>query len=417
MIGLIRFWLRAQKPPQVPTSSRREVTSHPADSRSRSGLNAPSIQIATLLMLVTCLRAANGQAAKPSSASDPEQLVRAGVAAQRAGDNGSAIEDFRKALAIKPQLAEAHAGLGSALAATGQLDAAIDEDTRALAATPNKTDLRMNLGMAYYQKGDLSQAREQFETLHAAMPLDVPTAVMLGYVYVKTGRNADVVSLLTPLERGHENNMDLEYVLAFGLIQSGNDKEGVPRMEKVARTTHRADAYVIAGASLLHRQEMRDARADLDEAMRLDPSIPGLASMAGQARYALGDMEAATAAFQTALRANPRDFNANLDLGAIRLKERDFANARPLLELALEIQPGVPIARLEMAKLEEATDRNAEAAALLEDLIMAEPNWMEPHWELANAYYELDRPADGKRERMIAHELKMRREEHETNHK
>jgi len=369
------------------------------------------------VLIAGAMQAAIGQKPAVPQAADAEQLLRAGLAAQRAGDNRTAIEDFRKALAIKPGLVEAHAGLGAALAATGQLDAAIDEDTRALAAAPNKTDVRMNLGMAYYKKGDLAQAREQLEKMHAALPLDVSAAVMLGYIYVKMGREAEVVSLLTPLERGHESNMDLEYVLAFSLIQSGKEKEGVPRMENVARATHRADAYVVAGASLLHRQEMSEARVDLDEAMRLDPSMPGLPSMAGQARYALGDMSAATTAFQAALRANPRDFNANLDLGAIRLKERDFANARPLLELAFELQPGVPIARLEMAKLDEATDKNAEAATTLEDLIKAEPNWMEAHWELANAYYELGRTEEGKRERITAQQLKMSHEESEANHK
>jgi cytochrome c-type biogenesis protein CcmH/NrfG len=77
-------------------------------------------------------------------------------------------------------------------------------------------------------------------------------------------------------------------------------------MEKVAKETHRAVAYVIAGAPLLHRQQMSDACADLDAAMQMDPAIPGLATMAGQARYAMGDSQTATLAFQTALRQNPR---------------------------------------------------------------------------------------------------------------
>jgi Tfp pilus assembly protein PilF len=211
--------------------------------------------------------------------------------------------------------------------------------------------------------------------------------------------------------------MDLEYVLAFSLIQSGKDKEGVPRMEKVATETHRADAYVIAGASLLHRQQMADARTNLDAAMHLDPAIPGLATMAGQARYAMGDMQAATLAFQTALRQNPEDPIANLDLGAIRLKERDFGNARPLLELALQLQPGLPLARLEMAKLNETTGKYAEAVAILEDLVKAEPNYLDAHWELATVYTELNRTEEGRRERMIAQQLRARQQKEEPDSK
>jgi tetratricopeptide (TPR) repeat protein len=128
--------------------------------------------------------------------------------------------------------------------------------------------------------------------------------------------------------------------------------------------------------------------------------------MAGQARYAMNDMASSAAAFQTALRQNPRDFNANLELGAIRLKEQDVADARPLLELALELNPTFPLARLEVAKLDETTGRYAEAAATLEELVKAEPTWVDAHWELAAAYVELNRPEDGKRERMIAAQLR-----------
>jgi Flp pilus assembly protein TadD len=305
--------------------------------------------------------------------------MRAGVAAQQHGDNRTAIEDFRKTLVIRPKLAEAHSDLGAALAATGEPDAAIDEDTRALALAPNKTAVRMNLGMAYHRKGDIAHAREQFETIHSALPRDVPAAVMLGYVYIKLDREAEAAELLAPLKPGHENNTDLEYVLAYSLIQSGKSKEGIPRMERIAQATHSANAWVIAGSTHLHQGEMPAARIDLDAAMQLDAKIPGLATMAGQARYAMLDMKESALAFQAALRENPRDFNANLDLGAIRLKERDFEDARPLLELALELQPTSPLARLEMAKLNEVTGRYTEAAAALEALVKEEPNWIDAH--------------------------------------
>lgn len=360
------------------------------------------------ILLALGFQAALGQAAQQAPSSDADELVHAGMAAQQHGDNRSAIEDFRKALAIQPKMVEARAGLGASLAAAGDFDAAIDEDTRALAAAPDRTAVRMNLAMAYYRKGDVEDARRQFETVHAAKPDDVPAAVMLGYVYIRLGREAEAADLLLPLEPGQTSNMDLEYVLAFSLIQTGKGKDGVPRMEKVAQATHKADAYVIAGADHLHRGEMTEARADLEAAIRLNPSIPGLPTMAGQAEFALGNMIASASFFQTALRADPRDFDANLDLGAIRLKERNYESARPLLELALELRPGVPLARLEMAKLNDATGRYAEAAAVLEDLVKTEPNYFDAHWELAIAYLNLDRPEDGKRERMIAQQLQAR---------
>jgi tetratricopeptide (TPR) repeat protein len=407
----IPFMRSSQLFPSTSLPGLRGAQAKFGKSASHLLLNLAAMRPVFILVFALSLHAAHGQAPQQAAAGQVDGLMRAAIAAQQHGDNEAAIENFRKVLTIRPDIVDARAGLGAALAASGQLDAAIAEDTTVLAAVPDKTAVRLNLGTAYYKKGDLAHAREQFEAVHAAMPTDLPAAIMLGYVYIKMGREAEAVDLLTPLEPGHDSNMELEYALAFGLIQTGKVKEGVPRMEDVAKATSRADAYVIAGAALLNRHEMTAARIDLDAAIHLDPSIPGVASMAGQASYAMDDFSTAALYFQTALRQNPRDFDANLDLGAIRFQEQKFEDARPLLELALELQPRSPIARLEMAKLNVSTEKDAEAAAVLEDLIKAAPDWMEAHWALSTAYYGLNRPEDGRRERMIAQELKLRQQD------
>jgi tetratricopeptide (TPR) repeat protein len=353
---------------------------------------------------------AAAQTPKPAPAADANDLLRAGLAAQQHGDNASAIEDFRKALVVRPDLLQAHVALGTALIATGQFDAAIDEDLRALDTASDQNAIRLNLALAYYKKGDLAHARQQAETVHQALPQDVPAAVLLSYIYVRLEREADVITLLTPLEPGQQGNNEFEYLLAFSLLEMGNLTDGVPRMEKVAQATHSANAYVIAGSALVHRSQMTQAKVDLEAAMRLDPSIPGLATLLGQADFALHEMDEATTAFQAALRQNPRDFDATLDLGVIHLKARDYDNARPLLEFALELEPAAPLARLEMAKLDEATGKYAEAASYLEPLVKAEPNWFDAHWELADVYYALDRTTEAKRERTIAQDLRLRQQ-------
>jgi tetratricopeptide (TPR) repeat protein len=357
------------------------------------------------LFLALGLLAAAGQTPAQAPSVNVDELLSSGIAAQQHGDYKTAIEDYRKVLALQPGLAEARANLGAALAAAGQFDAAIEEDTRALAAAPNKTAVRMNLGLAYYKKGDMAHAHSEFEAVHAARPFDLSAAVLLGYTDIKLDKEADAAALLAPLEPGHESNMDLEYVLAYALIQTGKETEGIPRMEKVARATRSADAYVIAGSTHLNRREFREARIDLDAAIELDPSLPGVNTMAGQARDALGDTDAALPVFQAALRQDPRDFTANLYLGTMRLKQRDFESARPLLELAVQLQPKAPLARLQMAKLNGMTGRYAEAAATLEDLEKTDPNWLDPHVELAAIYYKLHRPEDGQRERDIVQQI------------
>jgi tetratricopeptide (TPR) repeat protein len=359
----------------------------------------------SIVLVALALQGAWAQTGKPATLHDADDYLRKGIAAQQHNDLNEAIDDYRKALAIDPKLAEARANLGAALSAAGQFDAAIAEDMQALAASPDKSAVRMNLGLAYYKKGDMEGAHTAFEAVHAVRPQDVSAAILLGYTDIKLNKSSEAAAMLTPLESGRENNMDLEYVLAYALIDSGEEKTGLPRMEKVAKATQSADAYFLAGTARLRLREFHEARADLDAAINLHGDFPGLYTMAGQARDALGDTDAAQPAFEQALKANPRDYTANLYLGTMKLKQRDLDSAKPMLELALQLRPNSPMARLEMAKLNGMTGKYAEAAATLEELEKADPNWLDPHIELAPIYYKLHRPDDGQKERDIVQQL------------
>jgi Flp pilus assembly protein TadD len=357
--------------------------------------------ITCILFLIPSLLASGQTPRRPASAS-ADELLRKGIAARQSGDFSSAIQAFRTVLQIQPDRSEAHIDLGEALAAAGRFDEAIEEDKRALADAPANETVRMNLAMAYYKKGDLSHARTEFDALHAARPLDLSVALLLGYTLNKLDRPAEAAKILSPFAQGNESNMQLEYVLAYAQIQSGNVAEGLPRMEKVARTTNSADAWLMAGSVRLNRGDAQVARADLEAAFQLNPALPRLNTMIGQACFAVRDMATAVTAFRAALKTDPNDYDANVGLGVLRMKQGDYESAKPLLELALQLEPKMPLARLEIARLDGITGKHSEAAAILEDLVKAEPDWFEAHWELAAVYQKLNRLEDARRERAAA---------------
>jgi len=336
-----------------------------------------------VFLLVPGLVSAAGQTRNAGSTPKATELLQAGEADMQRGDQQAAIDDFRRALEIRPDLVEA----------------------------------RSQLASAYFRSGDLNHARHEFERLHEELPQDAAIAMQLGYTLVKLGRDADAVKVLLPLEGGKEANAELEYVLAFAMIQSGRVAEGLPRMEKYAGTAHAANAWVIAGSTRLKLRGFREAATDLEAAVALDPTLPGAYSLLGQARNALGQTEQAERAFQLALRADARDVTANLYLGIIRLKQRDFENARPLLELTLQLEPTIPLARLEMAELNSMTGHLEEAAKELEELEKMNPDWPDPHVELAALYYKMHRREDGQRERAIVEKLEARAQKEEPSSK
>lgn len=354
-----------------------------------------------LFLWVSC---APGQT--PSRTSSDEMVFRNAQTAMEHGDVAAAVRIYRLALASAPRSASLHAGLSSALAAEGNLHDALDEQDIAVILKPSDPAMHRALASLLYKTGDLVRARGELEPLVGANPQDLASALLLGDVDVKLGRNEDVLRILAPLEPTHQNSIELEYMMAFAMIQTGNLKEGAPRMEKVAGIRKSADSWMVAGIARFEANQFHPAQADAEQALRLDNNVHGGSTLLGKTLYILGQHEAAVRPLQTALREDPSDFDANLYLATIRIEQKDYGTAEALLNLALQLRPGFPLARLDRAKLLGMMGRVAEAVPILEDLVKGKPDWQEAHWEMANDYFKIDRAADGRRERAVVERLR-----------
>lgn len=335
----------------------------------------------------------------------PDQLLSRAIEEQQKGDFAAAIRDYQAVLAARPATLAARVNLGAALAHTGQLDAAIAQYQEALQLAPRLGSVHLDLGLAYSRKGDLADALEQYAAAHRDNPQEVRIAILLGDAEARSGKAADAIALLTPLETANEANPDFEYALGESLIRGGHPRDGAARVEKSASATNSADAWMLAGSTLLDLNEFAPARRDLDTALRLDPSLPGLCTLDGTARDKDGDAKAAEPVFRQALERNPNDFDANLYLGAILYQQRNMDDAKKYLDKALELKPESTMARYESAMWKSTSGQYQAAVDQLEKLVSDDPQWLEPHVELATLYYRLHRAADGARERAIVDKL------------
>ena len=357
----------------------------------------PAVPVLVIVVVMTSLAY--------SQEMDADQLMRRAIDEQQQGDYPAAIRDYRKLLELRPNTVEAKVNLGAALAHVGDFDGAIAMYRSALPSTSQRNAVLLNLALAYYKKGDFANAVEQFETLHKAQPDDVRVAILLGDTDVRLGKPEIAVETLQPLEAANAQNLDFEYAYGAALIKVDKRREGLARIEKVAKLGDSADAYLLAGSTELDLNEFELARRDLDAAIRLDPKLPGVYTLAGTARDKTGDIKEAESAFREALKINPDDFEANLYLGTILYKRRDLDDAKPYLDRALRLNPSSSLARYESAMFESASGQLEAAARDLEKLVKDDPAWLEPHVELASLYYRIHRAADGAKEREIVDKL------------
>ena len=82
----------------------------------------------------------------------------------------AAVAAYRRALALKPGFAEAHGNLGNALKSQGKLDEAVASYRRVLALKPDFAEMHGNLGNALQDQGKLDEAVASFRQALALKP-------------------------------------------------------------------------------------------------------------------------------------------------------------------------------------------------------------------------------------------------------
>ena len=312
-------------------------------------------RLAVFVLLVTL------GAAQPPGA---EQLFRDAVAAQQRGDFSAALRAYEGVLQARPDLVPARANRAAVLVHLGRFDEAIADYLALLRQEPGNAELRLNLALAYYKNGDFAAAAPELQSLSKQRSGDARIAVLLGDCLVHLTRYDEAIALLGPVEAAHPADLDAAFVLGSALVRSGKPREGLPFIERVARSGNGADAWLLAAATQLRMGE-----------------------------------------FRKALEKDQNDFEANLQLGHILYEQRDLDQAAIFLGRALKIDPRSISARYEMALVKVAQRRDESAASDLESIAREVPAWLQPHVVLATLYYRLNRPSDGLREREIVARL------------
>jgi tetratricopeptide (TPR) repeat protein len=335
-----------------------------------------------------------------AQSSDPQQLFRDALAAQQRGDDALAIGKYREILKHYPDSVEVRANLGAALAKLNRYDEAIEQYRAALAKKDN-AGLRLNLALAYYKKDEWREAAQQLNTLRTNQPDDLRMATLLADCYSKLGEDDKAIAVLKPLEAQHRDDLSVEWLLGAALIRAGHNREGLDRVDYVARSGNRPEAYLLAGRTALKMNEFERARDYAAAAAKLDAKLPGLDTLRGSVLSYLGDTEGAAVCLRAAVEADSKDFEAQLALGAVLHTMRDLDGARDHLQRALQLKPDSTVARYEWARLERTEGQLEAAAKDLEKVVHADPSWAQPHVELAALYFRLNRQEDGERERAV----------------
>jgi tetratricopeptide (TPR) repeat protein len=340
--------------------------------------------------------------------SSPETALRHAMELQQAGDLEGAVRGYREFLAAHPKEVAVQANLGVVLAHLGRYDQAVAEYKKALALDPNNAGTVRNLGLAYYKSGRIEEATREFSRARALAPDELQTILLLADCRLRMGQNKEVIALLKPIEPQNPEDSAIAYLLGTSLIRDGQLQEGQERVDKILRKGDSAEARLMLGTQMFAAGDFPSAVKQLAGAAELNPSLPGLQGLYGQALLNTGDPDAAVEAFQKELVSDPNHYEANFYLAQILMARSKWSEADPLVRRALLVRPESLEARLELADLEMGEGKLGEARSELEGTEKKAPKSATVHRRLAEVYDKLHLSAEAGREKKLATSLEPR---------
>jgi len=126
-----------------------------------------------------------------ASPSSPNTHNNLGDVYGRQGNTEKSIEEFKKAIALKPNYADAYHNLGNAYHGIGRIDEAVDNYKMAIKFNPRLWQSYQNLGAIYFNKGDAKLAEEYFRKVVQIRPADSDSHANMGILYLMLGKKEE----------------------------------------------------------------------------------------------------------------------------------------------------------------------------------------------------------------------------------
>ncbi len=226
-----------------------------------------------------------------------------------------AVESFRRALRFDPLLAEAHLGLGKETLERGPSAEAAGHFQQAIRVDPDSAQAHLNLGLAQARQGLQEEALATFRQAAALDPASAEAHYNLGVALARKGRTREALQFFRQAVRLRPEDAEARFNLGMAYSQLGQLEDAVEAFRQAVRLRPDSDrAYVNLGLTQARRGRAREAIEALSRSASLSPNNPEIRFYLGLVYLSSGDKASAEAQVEVLKELDPE--------GARELAER-----------------------------------------------------------------------------------------------
>ncbi|MDX8437420.1 YaiO family outer membrane beta-barrel protein [Mesorhizobium abyssinicae] len=319
-----------------------------------------------------------------------DELYASGVKARQAQHFDEAADLLKRALALKPDNADALVQLGFVELGRNDPSAARDAFSRALSLAPTYMDASFGLAEVEFRSGNLDAALPLAEKVAGAEPGNADAAALVETIRKAkqaAGHKPKPAPGAAPAKKASPRRPDL----VAGLMEEGRRLRAAGKLLDAEQAYRRAlklaprntDVLVALGLVAGAGQRFDEAGQFFDRALGIKPGL--LDARLGKVRLAIwqGDVPRARLAVDDVLASAPDNVEAlNLD-ARISLLEADYARAKQSFARVLAIDPRNAEALVGIGDVRRAEGDDAAARAAYNQALAIEPGSAEIEQRLA----------------------------------
>lgn len=285
---------------------------------------------------------------------------RLGVIHGLKGRPEEALESYRQALELDPDIVPARVSVGILLSKAGEYPEAKAELQRATEMDPTYEKGFYNLGLVYSEEGKPDSALIMMQRAVELKPDYLLARVGVAATLYELGRLDAAGPMLASLGRdpGLSQSASTQVRMLAGFLPSrmawlGGRRGGRERL---------SDSHLLRGDIMVSILLMERALAEYEEAIRVDPRSAAAHYQEGTIYFRRGDLDRTLESLGRALEADPGYEGANLATGIVEVRRENYRAACRAFEAELAVNARSADAHMNLAMCYERHLINKEKA-------------------------------------------------------